>query len=120
MNKILNGLLIAAVVPAVIMICADNAEAKDKKHKSWLDKEIAEIDKDYHKAIEKLDKSSFSDEQKKVLEAQAEANRQLATEQAQAVAAQKAKNMEERASMSDAVKSDNDNKKVIKEIDEIL
>ena len=44
MNKILNGLLIAAVVPAVIMICADNAEAKDKKHKSWLDKEIAEID----------------------------------------------------------------------------
>ena len=120
MNKIFHGLLIAAIVSAVVMIYADNADAKEKKHKSWLDKEIAEIDKDYHKAIEKLDKSSFNEEQKKVLEAQAEANRKLATEQAQAVAAQKAKNMEERASMGDAIKSDKDNKKVIKEIDEIL
>ena len=120
MNKNSQKILTAAIIPAVVLLCADNAAAKDKKHKSWLDKEIAEIDKDYDKAIKKLDKSSFSDEQKKILEAQAEANRKLATEQAQAVAAQKAKNMEERAAMGDAIKSDKDNKKVIKDIDEIL
>ena len=55
------------VVAAAILTAAANAEAKDYMKKNWLERETADIEEDYHEAIRKIDKSAFSQEQKKYL-----------------------------------------------------
>ena len=83
----------------------------------------ADIAEDYDEAIEKINASSFTEEQKTVLKAQAQANKELALSQAKASADQIQKNREARKGFFDGNDSKKDNKKarkVFKEIDDIL
>ena len=111
MNRRFYRLAAAALVPAVIFVCAADAGAKDK---------LEDINDDYQKAIKKIDKSSFNEEQKKLLTAQAEANRNLATAQIKAVSEQMTKNRNERASFKEAIRASRENRKAVREIDDIL
>ena len=115
MNRRFYRLAAAALVPAVIFVCAADAGAKDHRR----DK-LEDINDDYQKAIKKIDKSSFNEEQKKLLTAQAEANRNLATAQIKAVSEQMTKNRNERASFKEAIRASRENRKAVREIDDIL
>ncbi len=111
------------IAAAAIMTAAANAEAKDHMKKNWLDKETADIEEDYHEAIRKIDKSTFSQEQKNTLKAQAEANKELALSQAKATDEQLQKNREARKNFISNQKHDKKHKKehkIFKEIDDIL
>ena len=47
---------------------------------NWLEKKLQNINKSYEDAVKKINESSFSDENKKILLEQAEENRNLAVE----------------------------------------
>ena len=70
--------------------------------------------------IENLLYRAFNEEQKKLLTAQAEANRNLATAQIKAVSEQMTKNRNERASFKEAIRASRENRKAVREIDDIL
>lgn len=111
------------IAAAAILSAAANVQAKDHMKKNWLDKETADITEDYDEAIEKINASSFTEEQKTVLKAQAQANKELAMSQAKASADQIQKNREARKGFFDGSNSKKDDKKarkVFKEIDDIL
>lgn len=118
------------IAAAAILSAAANVQAKDHMKKNWLDKETADITEDYDEAIEKINASSFTEEQKNVLKAQAQANKELALSQAKAADAQMQKNREARKGFFDGDNSQTENKKhgkhgkkarkVFEEIDDIL
>ncbi len=114
------------IAAAAILSAAANVQAKDHMKKNWLDKETADITEDYDEAIEKINASSFTEEQKTVLKAQAQANKELALSQAKAADAQMQKNREARKGFFDDDSRHNDGKrgkkarKVFEEIDDIL
>ena len=114
------------IAAAAILSAAANVQAKDHMKKNWLDKETADITEDYDEAIEKINASSFTEEQKTVLKAQAQANKELALSQAKAADAQMQKNREARKGFFDGDNRHNDGKhnkkarKVFEEIDDIL
>ena len=110
---------LAAAALAVIFVCAADAGAKDHR-RDWAEDKLEDINDDYQKAIKKIDKSSFNEEQKKLLTAQAEANRNLATAQIKAVSEQMTKNRNERASFKEAIRASRENRKAVREIDDIL
>lgn len=118
-NRRFYRLAAAALVPAVIFVCAADAGAKDHR-RDWAEDKLEDINDDYQKAIKKIDKSSFNEEQKKLLTAQAEANRNLATAQIKAVSEQMTKNRNERASFKEAIRASRENRKAVREIDDIL
>ncbi len=120
MKNIFIRLITAAVVPVVIFASAFDADAKENKHKNWLEDKMEDIREDYDKAIRKIEKSSFSDEQKKILTDQAAANRDLTESQVKAVSDQMMKNREARKSFKDAIRADKENRKAVKEVDDIL
>lgn len=97
---------------------------KDKKHhKNKFKSDEHDIEKDYRKAIKKIKKSDFTDEQKKLLRQQAEENRNLAIEQLKE--RQKMMNAHKEDIMKDeafekAIKTEKANRKAIKEIKNIL
>ena len=76
--------------------------------------------KDYDKAIKRIEESSFTEEQKKLLTDQAAANRDLAISQAQAEADQTTKNRAARSGFDSAVRASKKNRKAVKEVDDIL
>ena len=119
MNRRFYRLAAAALVPAVIFVCAADAGAKDHR-RDWAEDKLEDINDDYQKAIKKIDKSSFNEEQKKLLTAQAEANRNLATAQIKAVSEQMTKNRNERVSFKEAIRASRENRKAVREIDDIL
>lgn len=96
-----------------------------KMHKKdparWLEKEKREIQEDYDEAIEKIGKSTFSQEHKNVLVKQADANKALAMKQAKEKSDQLQKNWNECQKFKEEMKSpDKANSKAIKEVREIL
>ena len=119
MNRRFYRLAAAALVPAVIFVCAADAGAKGHR-RDWAEDKLEDINDDYQKAFKKIDKSSFNEEQKKLLTAQAEANRNLATAQIKAVSEQMTKNRNERASFKEAIRASRENRKAVREIDDIL
>lgn len=118
------------IAAAAILSAAANVQAKDHMKKNWLDKETADITEDYDEAVEKINASSFTEEQKNVLKAQAQANKELALSQAKAADAQMQKNREARKGFFNSDNSQTENKKhgkhgkkarkVFEEIDDIL
>ena len=119
MSKIFYCLMAVVFVPAVIFTYSTDVCAKEKHH-NWLDEKIEDIREDYDKAIKKIEKSSFNEEQKKFLSQQAAANRDLATTQLQARYEQMTKNREARSGFQDAIRANKDNRKAVKEVDDIL
>ena len=116
MKKIVY-LIAAAIFAFSINACAGTHHGKH----NWLEKQNAEITEDYDKAIAKINASSFSSEQKAMLKEQADANKTLAMEQAQAVNVQMMKNIEARKSLLNNEKHhDKKAQRVFKEIDDIL
>lgn len=110
---------------AAIAFLFANAEANAKEHikKSWIEKETAEIQEDYNEAIAKIDNSTLSDEQKTLLKAQAQSNKELALSQAQATNTQIMNNQQARKNMFSTSADKKENKKIrkiFKEIDDIL
>lgn len=108
----------AVIVAILASISVANAENYMKKN--WLDKEMSEIQKDYDEAVSKINHSSFTDKQKATLKSQADANKTLAEDQAKTVNAQLKKNMEARKGFLSDEKSARKQRKVFKEIDDIL
>ena len=56
MNRRFYRLAAAALVPAVIFVCAADAGAKDHR-RDWAEDKLEDINDDYQKAIRKYDKS---------------------------------------------------------------
>lgn len=118
------------IAAAAILASAANVQAKDHMKKNWLDKETADINEDYDDAIQEINESSFTEEQKTILRAQAQANKELALSQAKAADTQMQKNREARKSFfnGDNVQKDDRKggkhgkkaRKVFEEIDDIL
>lgn len=92
---------------------------KDKKHHDWLNNEVDDIEKDYDKAIEKIDKSSFSDKNKDILRRQAQDNKDLAIKQANEINELRMKHSEARKAMADEIAAEKDNRKAIEKISDI-
>ncbi len=121
MKKIFYQLTAALLLPAVIFACATDADAKDKdRYRNWTEDKLEDVNEDYEKAIKKIGKSSFTEEQKKLLTTQANANRDLATAQIKAASEQMTKNRNERASFMEAIKASRENRKAVREVDDIL
>lgn len=114
------------IAAAAILSAAANVQAKDHMKRNWLDKETADINEEYDEAVKKINDSSFTEEQKTVLRAQAQANKELALSQAKASADQIQKNREARKGFFNVDGSKKDEKygkkarKVFEEIDDIL
>lgn len=119
MNKIFYGLAVAAIIPALAIGSASDAAAKEH-YKNWIDKQMNEISEDYDEAIAKIKKSSFTEDQKKVLSSQADTNRNLAVSHAKATDEQMAKNRMERENFKNMMKDSHENRKAVKEVDDIL
>ena len=115
----MNKITYFAVITAILAI-ASIANAEDYKKNKWLHKEMTEIQEDYDEAVSKINHSSFTDKQKATLKSQADANKTLAEDQAKAVNAQLKKNMEARKGFLSDEKSARKQRKVFKEIDDIL
>ncbi len=100
--------------------CA-NSEMKAMKEK-MLTKSNHDLDKKLAKVNKKIDNSSFSNEHKKLLKQQAKDNYDLAQKQNQAQQKQLENQRNERmkAGMGKTIKTDKDNKKVIKKINDLL
>ena len=92
---------------------------KDKKHHDWLNNEVDDIEKDYDKAIEKIDKSSFSDKNKEILRRQAQDNKDLAIKQANEINELRMKHSEAKKAMADEIAAEKDNRKAIEKISDI-
>lgn len=107
-------------VAVAILAYAPLTNAGDHMKKNWLEKEMSEIQEDYDEAIHKIDRSSFTDEQKKILKSQADSNKNLAETQAKAVNEQLQKNTEARKGFLSDGKSAHKQRKIFKEIDDIL
>lgn len=121
MKKVFYSLMASLVLPAAIMAGASNAEAKDKNYdQDWVEEKMEDVMEDYNKAIKKINESSFTAEQKNILTAQAAANRDLMSSQINAIAQQMRKNIQQRADFKDAIRASRENKKAVKEIDDIL
>lgn len=121
MNKKFYRLTTAAFAAVLFFAATGIASAGEKdKHHGWLDEKIEDIREDYDKAIKKIEESSFTEEQKKLLTDQAAANRDLAISQAQAEADQTAKNRAARSGFDSAVRASKKNRKAVKEVDDIL
>lgn len=101
---------------------------KDKHDKKTKDKKgmkpnQEEINKDYEKAIKKIEKSQFNDDQKKLLTQQAMENRDLAVKQLNERAELMKKHRDARMNdkgFLNAAKADKANKKAVKEVSELL
>lgn len=109
-----------SIVVAALLAAPTFANAGDHMKKNWLEKEMADIQEDYDEAISKINRSSFTEEQKSVLKSQAEANKALAENQAKATNAQIQKNREARKGFLSEGKSAHKERKVFEEIDDIL
>ena len=109
-----------SIVVAALLAAPTFANAGDHMKKNWLEKEMADIQEDYDEAISKINRSSFTEEQKSVLKAQAEANKALAESQAKAVNTQMQKNKEARKGFLNEGNTAHKERKVFEEIDDIL
>lgn len=92
---------------------------KHKKYHDRLQKEMKEINEEYDEAIEMIDKSSFSEANKKVLRGQAEANRDLAIKQLKETNELRMQQMEVRKGMMDEIEAEKKNRKAIEEVNDI-
>lgn len=94
-------------------------DKKMMKQGEWLNKKTAEINEDYNEAIEKINKSSFSDANKNILKTQAQENRDLALKQVKERADLKAKHWEARKAMRNEMMAEKANHKAVKEVEDI-
>ena len=92
---------------------------KDKKHHDWLKNEVDDIEKDYDKAIEKIDKSSFSDKNKEILRQQAQDNKDLAIKHANELNELRTKQKAAQDAMAEEIAEAKENRKAIEEIGDI-
>ena len=91
---------------------------KNKGH--WLENERQDIDEDYQEALYKIKKSQLSDNLKDILRSQAEENRSLALEQAEARAELIQKHKAARQEYRDEFMKDKSNRKAVKKVMGIL
>lgn len=120
MNKYIYRLTATAFAAAVFFAQGTASAGEKDKHHGWLDEKMEDIREDYDKAIKRIEESSFTEEQKKLLTDQAAANRDLAISQAQAEADQTTKNRAARSGFDSAVRASKKNRKAVKEVDDIL
>ena len=94
---------------------------KGKKHHDNMMREQAEdINENYTKALHKIEKSSFSPEQKELLKQQAEQNRRWALQKMNEYQQLMQQQMQARQKLDmQALMTDKDNRKIIKRISEI-
>lgn len=91
-----------------------------KQQGRYIEKETAEIDEDYNKALNKINKSGFNKNQKDILAKQASENRDLAVKQVNERAALRKYHMQQRmeAGMSQMM-DEKANRKAVKKVMEI-
>lgn len=91
-----------------------------KYHNKKTHEDIQDINEDYQKALRKIDKSSFSDEQKSLLKKQAAQSKELALKQLQerSQMAEQHQKAREALNMQDAMHS-KANRKAVKKIHDI-
>lgn len=99
----------------------DKKEKKDKKsHHKMVQEQTEEINESYAKALHKIEKSSFSPEQKELLKQQAEQNRDWALQKMNEYQQLMQQQMQARQKLDmQALMKDKDNRKLIKRISEI-
>ena len=95
--------------------------SKIKENKGhWLENERQDIDEDYQEALYKIKKSQLPDNLKDILRSQAEENRSLALEQAEARAELIQKHKAARQEYRDEFMKDKSNRKAVKKVMGIL
>lgn len=105
--------------------CKKMADYKDKHDGKmmdkarWYEKDKADINEDYQEAIEKVNRSTFSDANKKILKQQAAENRDLALKQAKEKNDLRIKHFDGRKGMRDQMMQDKRNRKAVKEVMDI-
>ena len=98
----------------------DKHKNKMNKHHQNIQEESEEINQAYLKAIKKIQKSDFNDEQKVLLTMQAEENKNLALKQLQERGALNKKHMQQRAKADfQPLMKEKANKKAVKKVDDI-
>lgn len=95
------------------------ADKHMKKSASHLERKMADIEEDYNEALNKLNKSSFDEAQKKMLNDQLQENKEFAIKTAREKNGLTMKHWKLRQSMRQELKKDKSKRKVIKEIDDI-
>lgn len=100
----------------------DWSSMEKNKHnpEKMMEKQTREINEDYNEAIEKIGKSSFSNDQKDLLAAQAKENKDLAMKQLKEKTDLLSKHMEARKGMKDSIMAEKANRKAVKEVKKIL
>lgn len=86
----------------------------------WLEKENAEINEDYQKAVAKINKSALPQDYKDLLMKQAMSNKEFAMKQAQAKSEILGQNWKARETFSPDLMKEKVNRKAVKEVDDIL
>lgn len=104
---------------------SEKFDKKDKKHSpdEWMKKENHDINEDYEKALRKINKSSFSQDQKNMLMKQASENKNLAIKQIKEKSDLMKKHWDARKNsegFKKAMKEEKANRKAVKEVREIL
>lgn len=129
----------AAVLPVVLLANLSDAQAqrknstekdmkaavemvnkKDVKIKHWMSEETNDINEDYSKAVKKINKSTFSDANKEILKTQAQHNKDLMLKQLQDRGDLMMKHWQEREGMRNEMMQSKENRKAVKEVNEIL
>ena len=95
-------------------------DKKDAKIKHWMSEETNEINEDYSKAVKKINKSTFSDTNKEILKTQAQHNKDLMLKQLQDRGDLMMKHWQEREGMRNEMMQSKENRKAVKEVNEIL
>ena len=104
-----------AKVAAQTVVGASVSESK-VVHDDWLEKKLEHINKNYNKAVQEIEESTFSDKNKNILLEQAAENRNLAVECAKKRNILRDRHRKERESLILQMKQKKENRKAVQDV----
>lgn len=124
MKKIL--VVMIAIMPSILLFdiakvvaqTVDGAGVSESKvvRDDWLEKKLEHINKNYEKAVQEIEESTFSDKNKKILLEQAAENRNLAVECAKKRNILRDRHRKERESLILQMKQKKENRKAVQDV----
>lgn len=117
--------LVIAIMPSMFLFNILNAEAQTEVagvseskavRDDWLEKKLEFINKNYDKAVQEINTSTFSDKNKKILLDQADENRNLAIECAKKRNILRDRHRKERENLILQMKQKKENRKAVQDV----
>ena len=128
MEAIVKKILVVmiAIMPSILLFdiakvvaqTVDGAGVSESKvvRDDWLEKKLEHINKNYEKAVQEIEESTFSDKNKKILLEQAAENRNLAVECAKKRNILRDRHRKERESLILQMKQKKENRKAVQDV----